>query len=495
MAWRTPAVNTMATGSNIPNPAPVPNRAYDPKDRVDPLHLHPNESPSLQFVTAQLEGRSNYHPWARVMEIALRSKNKLVFVDDTMAAPVKTDPRYFYWDQCNTMVLSWILRAVLPTIGRSVLWINIAKGIWKDLKKRSSQQDVFRIAEIQTEIYQIKQGNSSINDYFTQLKLNWDELSVLRPTPSCECSPSCECGRNVSEKVRAHLENDMLSSFLIGLNEKFSNTKRQIMLMKPLPDVGEAFAMVSQQERSFLGQKQKPVCSYCGYTGHTIDKCYKKHGYPPGWKSRNKNSGSVNQAQAVLQEEGTSQSIPSIHQEDFRRFLEFMQYERVNNTPLSIGPQANAIAASFVPDSRLEGKVANPSCNNLTKSGPLWILDSGATHHIVCNMNLLQNPIKVEGILFDLPNGSQAQVSHTGTAQLSVDMVLLNVLCVPVFQYNLISLGELTTRSSCHILFHSNKCIIQDQHPGKMICMAELKKGLYQLMFPVLNPCIHTVNL
>ncbi|XP_019172093.1 PREDICTED: uncharacterized protein LOC109167527 [Ipomoea nil] len=375
----------------------------------------------------------------RAMEMSLRSKNKMVFVDGTMEIPSRTDVRYFYWDQCNTMVLSRILRAVSPTIGRSVLWINTAEGIWKDLKKRFSQQDVFRIAEIQAEIYQIKQGNSSVNDYITHLKLLWDELSVLRPTPSCECSPRCECGRKLAEKSRVYLENDMLSAFLIGLNENFSNTKRQIMLMKPLPDVGEAFAMVSQQERqvtdeqgnlgeslsrasafftkyensskrSFSGQKQKPVCSYCGYTGHTIDKCYKKHGYPPGWK-RNKNSGAVNQVQAAVQGDDSPQTIPSMHQEDFRRFLEFMKYEKANNSsPLSdnsiCSPQANAIAASFVPDS-------NWKVNRLI---------FGATHHIFCDVSLLHNPKEVKGVLVDLPNGNQAQVSHIGTAQLSADM-------------------------------------------------------------------------
>nr|GMD31399.1 protein SIEVE ELEMENT OCCLUSION B-like [Ipomoea batatas] len=59
MAWRTP-MNTVrpqmagihptaAQGENA-GPIPVPMfAAYDPKDRTDPLHLHPNESPSLQI--------------------------------------------------------------------------------------------------------------------------------------------------------------------------------------------------------------------------------------------------------------------------------------------------------------------------------------------------------------------------------------------------------------------------------------------------------------
>ncbi|XP_019176590.1 PREDICTED: uncharacterized protein LOC109171934 [Ipomoea nil] len=491
MAWQTPLVNTIrsqmaATNPTVTVPAttnpvgPPPGFAtYDPRDRTDPLHLHPNESPSLQLVTAQLEGRSNYHPWARAMEMALRSKNKMGLVDGTLAIPSKSDPRYFYWDQCNNMVLSWILRAVSPTIGRSVPWINTAEGVSKDLKKRFSQQDVFRIAEIQSEIYRTKQGTSSVNDYFTQLKLLWDELFVLRPVPSYECSSRCECGNKISEKIRAQLENDMLSSFLIGLNDNFGNTKRQIMLMKPLPDVGEAFSMVSQQERkitvessildenltgagvfftkyegkkSYPNQKQKPVCSFCGYTGHTIEKCYKKHGYPPSWKPRNKGMGAVNQVQSNLQEPGKSETDQSLfNQEDYKRFLEFKKQSEAISSPLQTAPQVNAIAANFIPNAAVEGKTINYN-NELRNSESIWILDSGATHHIVCKLSLLKNPKEVQGIHVDLPNGHQAQVSHIGTVQLSTDLVLFNVLC--------------------------------DQLQGNMIGIAELKKGLYQLTLP-----------
>nr|GLL30618.1 uncharacterized protein LOC109157049 [Ipomoea trifida] len=174
---------------NAPNPNPIPTAVpignFDPNDLRNPLHIHPSESPTLQLVTMQLEGRSNYHSWARAMEMALRSKNKMTFVNGLVPVPNELDPRYYDWDRCNTMVLSWILRAVSPTIGRGVLWINTAEGVWKDLKKRFSQQDVFRIAEIQSQIYQTKQGNSTINEYFTHLKLLWDELLVLRPIPGC----------------------------------------------------------------------------------------------------------------------------------------------------------------------------------------------------------------------------------------------------------------------------------------------------------------------
>ena len=31
-------------------------------------------------------------------------------------------------------------------------------------------------------------------------------------------------------------------------------------------------------------RKDKPTCSHCGFKGHTAEKCYKLHEYPPGFR-------------------------------------------------------------------------------------------------------------------------------------------------------------------------------------------------------------------
>jgi len=36
--------------------------------------------------------------------------------------------------------------------------------------------------------------------------------------------------------------------------------------------------------------KERPTCTYCGKTCHIVDKCYKKHGFSPGFKFKNKPS-------------------------------------------------------------------------------------------------------------------------------------------------------------------------------------------------------------
>lgn len=60
----------------------------------------------------------------------------------------------------------------------------------------------------------------------------------------------------------------------------------------------------SNQNFRRFGQR-KPVMTYVygGMKGHTIERCYKKHRYPPGFKFPNKNqsvSGTVNQSMLTV---------------------------------------------------------------------------------------------------------------------------------------------------------------------------------------------------
>ncbi|KAK4285644.1 hypothetical protein QN277_002314 [Acacia crassicarpa] len=88
-------------------------------------YMHPNENPSLIHVSSPLIG-SNYHHWARAMTVALMSKNKFQFVDGTLPVLATSDPLFQTWQCCNTMVLTWLLRSISPSISQSVIWLNPA---------------------------------------------------------------------------------------------------------------------------------------------------------------------------------------------------------------------------------------------------------------------------------------------------------------------------------------------------------------------------------
>ena len=224
----TDAGGSIATASTNLNP-----------NLSSPFYLHPNENPTLILVNPILTG-PNYHSWSRAMRMALQSKNKLGFVDGSIQAPSSSSSTHSAWLQCNTMVCSWLTRAISPTIAQSILWLDKASDIWNDLRDRFAQSDIFRVAELQDEIYSFRQGALSVSEYYTKLKIFWDEYVILRPIARCSCNFTCSC-----EKYRDH---DYTLRFLKGLNERFASVKSQIMLLDPLPSVNHVFSLLLQQE-------------------------------------------------------------------------------------------------------------------------------------------------------------------------------------------------------------------------------------------------------
>uniref|UniRef100_A0A2C9WEK4 Retrotransposon gag domain-containing protein n=1 Tax=Manihot esculenta TaxID=3983 RepID=A0A2C9WEK4_MANES len=130
----------------------------------------------------------------------------------------------------------------------------------------------------------------SVAIHFTKLKKLWDELSVLKPLPTCEC----EASRAFIE--RENEENIM--QFLMGLNDSYDHVKNQILIMDPLPSVNKAYSMVLQVEkqRQVNGQfnneggknfkkrdfnrREERHCDFCKNSGHIKDTNFNLHGYP-----------------------------------------------------------------------------------------------------------------------------------------------------------------------------------------------------------------------
>lgn len=110
-------------------------------------------------------------------------------------------------------------------------------------------------------------------------------------------------------------------SILMGLNESFAHIRGQLLLMDPLPPINKVFSLIAQEEKqrqvgpqhisgiepsntmAFHAKhealnatprlhkqqrKDRPFCTHCKAHGHTMEKCYKLHGFPPGFRHKHK---------------------------------------------------------------------------------------------------------------------------------------------------------------------------------------------------------------
>ena len=119
--------------------------------------------------------------------------------------------------------------------------------------------------------------------------------------------------------------------FLVGLNELYNQIQGWILLIDPFPSINKVYSLLIQDEsqrsighsncayeesialvvKSLAGStsfaygnsygngsvgkgtkgkwKERLVCSHYGITGHIMEKCYKLHRYPLGYKAKGKN--------------------------------------------------------------------------------------------------------------------------------------------------------------------------------------------------------------
>jgi predicted unusual protein kinase regulating ubiquinone biosynthesis (AarF/ABC1/UbiB family) len=111
---------------------------------------------------------------------------KLDFIDGSILIPADAfDPTFRAWNRCNQLVSSWILNSVSPSIAQSVVFLENAIDIWNELRERFSQSDLVRISELQQEIYALKQDSRSVTDFYSDLKVLWEELELYLPIPTC----------------------------------------------------------------------------------------------------------------------------------------------------------------------------------------------------------------------------------------------------------------------------------------------------------------------
>lgn len=111
-----------------------------------------------------------------------------------------------------------------------------------------------------------------------------------------------------------------------------------------------------------------------------------------------------------------------------------------------------------------------------------WIIDSGATNHMTPHKSLLSQiiPLAVP-YLITLPNSYKVKVTCTVSLSLANGPTLLDVLLVPSFHHNLISLHKLLQQLNCTAHFSSNYCLLQGPSLKRPLALGKLSNGLYIL--------------
>ncbi|KAH9656136.1 retrovirus-related pol polyprotein from transposon RE1 [Citrus sinensis] len=200
------------------------------KNQISPYYLSTSDNPGNIITQVQLKG-DNYDEWARAIRTALRAKKKFGFVDESMKEPAK-EPELDDWWTVNSMIVSWILNTIEPTLRSTITHMEVAKKLWDDIKERFS----------------------------------------------------------VGNRPRVHqLKSELAESYSLVVQEERVQT-----ITRGKEGRGEPVAFAVQggvKGQIEIREKSIVICKHCRKTGHDADSCFQLIGYPEWWGDRSRTGG------------------------------------------------------------------------------------------------------------------------------------------------------------------------------------------------------------
>ncbi|XP_026445565.1 uncharacterized protein LOC113346210 [Papaver somniferum] len=242
------------------------------------------------------------------------------------------------------MIVAWIFNTIDPNIRYTISYRDTSYELWEDIRLHFSVGNGIKKFQLNSDVAACKQkSGESIMAYYGRLKKLWDDINEFDALLSCSCS-GCKCGLN--QILRKRRETDQYA------------TRSEIW-----PITVEV--------------------QFCGYHGHLEERCWEKHGYPPGREPR--------RPQATCREK---QSM---------------------NTPAT--PKVNVVLGEMSAPTNL--------IRLISKGFYTWIVDTGASNHVCCDENLFDFSRAITPIHVGLPNGATIKATRIREVTLtnSLDLV------------------------------------------------------------------------
>ncbi|XP_058746419.1 uncharacterized protein LOC131619329 [Vicia villosa] len=295
-------------------PPKSPSTTYPTLNPRSPFYVYPRENPGAILIAPPLDD-NNYHNWSKSMRHALTSKNKIRFINSSLQRPSSANPNFDVWERANNM----------------------------------------------------------------------DELEVLRPTPTFYCTIPCTC--DLSKVVRQYKQMEYVTGFIKGLKDTYHNIRTQILLLDPIPNISRLYSMIAQQEVTTTiptihyannnpynnrgkgrgNPKSSMVSTNCHRTNYSMETCYFKHGFPPGYRNKSPKNDSESKPHQQSEKDGI------ISKEDYQYLLQLLRKSKKDNS------STKTVSTTTHGPHIISGMVKTGSDLN---SPTMWILDFGASDHV-----------------------------------------------------------------------------------------------------------------
>ncbi|KAG7552461.1 Integrase catalytic core [Arabidopsis thaliana x Arabidopsis arenosa] len=206
-------------------------------------------------------------------------------------------------------------------------------------------------------------------------------------------------------------------------------------------------------------------CTHYGCTNHSVDTCFELHGLPDWWIEKH---GTPRRSSRIETTRGRGRGSNRGRGRGRNSY-------RANNAHVTFDdefsdlPDVSKETWATIKDLLKSDQSANYDEFSGKRSCVEFLLDSGASHHMTGDDDLLVDTHDIPRSIIVLPNGKHTFATKEGTMLLGDHVQLNRVLYVPDLSCTLLSLARLLREMSCYALFTDKFCVIQDRTSKMLI--------------------------
>jgi len=414
-------------------------------------------------ITLKLD-EDNFLIWQQQVLATLGSLNLQDFLTTT-SDPDSLLPLY---QQQDLMIVSWLLASMTTPLLIKMVGLRTSAQIWTRLCTHYATQTRAKVRKLKIQLRQQKKDRS-VTTYLLDIKKIVDTLAAIGSPITSE---------------------DHIECILDGLPEDYHGFITSVTSRLDPYTVDDIEALLLAQEERYEKFRILDQQSLTTNTATTSRSPIN----PSGTSSRNNNkfrSFSKNSRGSARNSYRSSTSTNTSLQSRLQCQICdklghnakdcWHRYDKESSSPVL----ANS-SQLFFPDNNASSILGTPS----TMMDPLWYPDSGATHHITNDSNLLTKKHPYTGNeVVKLGNGAGMNICHIGSTffvvpQTHSRIYLRHLLHVPNIVKNLLSVSKFTKDNNVFFEFHADKCYVKTQD-NKILLQGIVRDGLY--VFPPLH--------
>ncbi|GFY87388.1 transducin family protein [Actinidia rufa] len=268
----------------------IPESSKTIESSLAPVAFTPRPDLSLSqhtpvhHVTSVLLNGNNFPVWSRSFRLFLGGKGKTRWILGHHPKPATSDPTYPQWDIDNYTFLGWLFNSMEDRIYHMFIYNDTVHSLWTTLSQMYAHaHHDSQIFELYREIARASQETLglSVADYLGFLQSRWEKLTQYEFLSDFS------------------IEAATIAFTIIDGDERHRLLRASSVTSSGSPPIADQMAFAASSGSGPRSSGVRPICSYCGNTGHIRERCSKLHPELQEQVSKRKGKGHYRTATVV----------------------------------------------------------------------------------------------------------------------------------------------------------------------------------------------------